>query len=364
MADQNPLPPGQIPVPLEYLQRFLEDPEAAAVDWLAVPQPVISPFFRDLNRISGCIKDYPNPLNWDTYAIDPEFIAKDDFPRFIHCDLSIRRDAVGISMCHVPHFVELQIRTNEGEIQSQPMPFIKFDLCARLKPRPEFSEREIDYDAILGIFLELARRNFRIDQGIVTFDRFQSHWMISTLRKEGFICSLLSVDYTTSRVIIDWNSSPYYIKKEPLPREPSACYVLGRDLMYQNRLSLPQIPLWIDRQTTWFEREVLGTTWDEKKERAGKAEGETDDLLQSILGAAFNAHNNADRLPIDAKNILPAEDGDSWYSTLSKGDPDLGIEPREDLVSDDDIIDPSIGYIPDDRDIGFLSAQDRFREMF
>jgi len=267
-------------------------------------------------------------------------------------------------MCHVPNYIVLPIRTPEGGIVSQPMPVVKFDLVARLRPRMEFGEREIDYDAILGIFLELRRRNFRIEKGLITFDRFQSHWMISTLRREGFICSLLSVDHTTSRVLIDWNNPPYWISKESLPREPAACYVLGRELMYQGRMLLPEIPLWIDGRTSWYEREVLGTMWDEKKLKAVKAEGESDDLLQAILGAAFNAHNNAEKEPMSFEESSKEIQQDNWYDSISKGDAALGIEKREDIAADEDLIDPDLGYVPDDIDYEFLILQDRFNELF
>lgn len=367
MTDKTPNKtpqPGLIDVPIEYFARFQEDPESAARDWLALPSPAISPFFRDLSKISNCIKGYPNPIDWDTYALDSDLVAKNEHSRFIHCDLSINRDAAGLAMCHVPRYIELQIRTPEGSVQSQPMPVVQFDLVARLKPRPEFGEREIDYDAILGILLELRRRNFRIEKGLITFDRFQSHWMISTLRREGFICSLLSVDHTTSRVLVDWDKPPYYVAKEPLPREPAACYVLGREMMYQNRLLLPEIPLWVDGRTTWFEREALGTMWDGEKGKAGKAAGESDDLLQAILGAAFNAHNNAEKEPMSVEDSAKEIEQDTWYDTIADGSEILGIAKRDDIASGDELVDDDLGYVPDSSDVEFDAMQDRFNEIF
>lgn len=359
--NENP-PKSVIKVPLEFLKPFLDDPESAARDWLAVPRPSISPFFRSIDKISDCIKDYKNPLNWKTYALDSSLVAKDDHQRFMHIDLSTRRDAVGISMCFVHSFTQKTIKSPDGSFSAQPMPIIKFDFVGRLSPRPEFSEREINYEAILAIILDLDSRGFNLRGGIISFDRFQSHWLLMTLKKEGFICTLLSIDYTRSKKIIDFDRPPDYIRKEPITREPSACYVLGRDLFYQDRMILPSVPLWYDKQTNWLEREAMGTMWDESNQRAVKGEGEVDDLLQSILGSAFHAHNNASTPPLDQKELTHEEDS-SYYEIFTKGDNALGIEGRPDLASSEDMIDPELGYVPDDNDPEFQQLQDKFLDM-
>jgi hypothetical protein len=348
-------------IPVEALPYFLSDPEEAARDLLGLPSAAISPFFRNMAAIAAAEKGYPNPIDWNTYVFDDSFHAKTNDPCFMHVDLSINRDAAGASMCHISERTERTIRAKEGGTSTVSLPVAHFDFVARLKPRPEFGEREIDYDALLHLFMEVERRGFNLKRGLITFDRFQSHYLMSTLQKEGFLCGLLSVDHTTSKVVIDWSNPPHFVSRVSCPREPAACYVAGRDSLYQGRLELPVLPRWMDGTTSWFEREAIGTMWDKEKQKAHKAEGESDDLLQSILGANFNAINNSETIVLSKSQMAIQED--DWYDDLQSGNAVLGMPGRDDIVGSNDMIDEDLGYVPDDRDPQFNALQDRFNEL-
>jgi len=348
-------------IPVEALPYFIDDPEEAARDLLGLPSAAISPFFRNMSAITDADKGYPNPIDWDTYVFDDSFHAKTNDPCFMHLDLSINRDAVGAAMCHVSKRTERTIRAAQGGTSTVSLPVSHFDFVGRLRPRPEFGEREIDYDALLFMVMEVERRGFNLKRGLITFDRFQSHYLMSTLRKEGFLCDLLSVDHTTSKVIIDYSNPPTFVRRVPCPREPAACYVTGRDCLYQGRLELPSIPRWMDGRTSWFEREAIGTMWDKDKQKAHKAEGESDDLLQSILGANFNAMNNSDSVVVTKEQM--EIDEDNWYDELQTGNVAMGLPGRSDIIGASDQIDSELGYVPDDRNPEFDMLQDRFNEI-
>lgn len=139
---------------------------------------------------------------------------------------------------------------------------------------------------------------------------------------------------------------------------------MGRDAIYQERLEIPKIPLWLDGRMNWFERECMSTLWDEKTQKAKKGEGESDDLLQAILGASFNAHNNAERSVLTEDDLKKMTSDDPWYRDLSRGNAQMGIEQRSDIADKEDTVDPELGYVVDDRDMEFDQLNAKFNEIF
>jgi hypothetical protein len=122
--------------------------------------------------------------------------------------------------------------------------------------------------------------------------------------------------------------------------------------------------MWHDNRVNWFERECIATQWDENTQKAKKSEGESDDLLQSVLGANFNAHCNADRLTLTPQDMRDMEGRDDYYQNLAAGDIMLGQAPRADIASDDDMVDPELGYVPDTTDYEWEALNQEFNELF
>jgi hypothetical protein len=332
----------KIQIPIEFLPFFKENPDRATLEYLSVPAGSTNPFFRNPEKIVEAMQrgsKHSNPIDEATYQFDSGFRTKDHIPRYMHIDLAINRDAVGISMCHAAGFETRKVGNKELSL-----PRITFDFVGRLIPRTEFGEKEVNYNAIQDLVDELAfKRKFNLEEGLITFDRFQSHMLITNIRGMGIPCGLLSVDRTATRVLVDFKSDGY-IRRESVPKEPSAAMGALRDAAYQDRLEFPQMSM-ADEYRTWIEKEVDECQWDADKQKAVKIEGGSDDVLQAAAGAAYNCTNNAclTHVPEDLRHEEQMAE-ERFYDEIGRNAP-LSEERK---VNRD-------GYVED----GFSAYQDR-----
>ena len=324
-------------VPIEFLPFFEADPVNAAMEYLSHPSGAVNPFFRDIGKVAQVVHpEIPNPLNWETYTFDSDFRAVDDpRPRYAHMDLAINNDGAGVAMCHEDGWKGVHRRQEDGRFEEVLLPQVKYDFAGVLRPRKSYGEREINYDAIMGMIFDLVDRGFNLMGGLITFDRFQSHHMKTTLTAAGFNVGLLSIDHTTSKLLIDY-SKPERVRKEPIQRQPGAAMMALRDCCYQDRAVLCDLPEHSDMEgITWLEKEARECQADthnaQNLVKAVKVEGGSDDLLQAVAGACFNCVNNA--LPTDESVMDPAGQAQeqSFYSqfrTAGEGNriPDHVIE--------------------------------------
>jgi len=285
-----------VEVPIEYYTAFLEQPERACIELLSIPSGSVNPFFRNSEKIQIAVEKgrrNPNPLDESTYQFSADFKSEDDAERYMHIDLAINGDSVGIAMCHATDFETRLIRMpGEDEAKEVPLPILKFDFMGRLSPRVEYGEHNMSYTAIEEMISDLSyNRGFNLFEGLITFDRFQSHQLSQTIQGMGIPCGLLSVDHTTSKVIVDF-SKPGYISKVGTPREPAAAMVSLRDAIYREAVTFSDVEMYDDYRN-WIEKELDECQWDGQKGKAIKMDGGTDDLLQAVAGAAFNCINNA-----------------------------------------------------------------------
>jgi len=286
-------------IPIEWLPFFEEDPVKAAMEYLSYPSGSVNPFFRDSGKVRFAIKeDRPNPLNWETYTLDPLFQAgtSDRRPRYMHVDLAINNDGAGIAMSHCAGFKAIVQRKDDGEFGEVLLPIVDIDFAGILRPRLDRGEREIDYDAILELIFDAEDRGFNLRSGVITLDRFQSHQFKKTLFKQGFNVGALSVDHTTSQLIVDYDK-PERVRKESVSRQPAAVQLALRDALYQDRCNCCQIAMHPVRKMSWLEKEAGETQADysgaQRLLKAVKVEGGSDDLIQAIAGAVYNCSNNA-----------------------------------------------------------------------
>lgn len=313
-----------VDIPLEFLPFFDEEPERAVLEYLSIPVGSTNPFFRNSQKVRDAISrglGRVNPIDEKTYLFDSDFKSRDDNPRYMHIDLAINRDAVGISMCHASGFSKSRVTDDKGNEVIVNVPYVKFDFTARLKPRVEYGERDMDFEAVLEIIRNLNfDRGFNLEDGLVTFDRFQSHTLMKQLKDLGIPCALLSIDHTISKVIVD-HSKDDFIRRESLSRQPSAAMGALRDVLYEERVDFPQIPAY-DEIRTWLEKEADEIQWDGEKQKAVKMEGGSDDLIQSIAGSVFNCVNNAQLVG----DVGPVNDRDGeqkeedFYKELGRGE--------------------------------------------
>lgn len=203
-----------IEFPGEYELQILEDVDGALRDIAGVATFGVTPLIRDRKSVYDAIHDQrAHPFTKESIVLDiVDDVRIDEFfdlksvcftrgsrwvprinpghPRFIHGDLSLTQDCLGLSMGHVAGTVR-NARTNaDGTISEVVNPFIIIDFMLRVVP-PVNSE--IDLGKVRGFILYLARL-FQVAR--VTFDRFQSAEMIQLLGKMKIEAGHQSVDKT------------------------------------------------------------------------------------------------------------------------------------------------------------------------
>lgn len=272
-----------IQIPIELVNEFLTNPLNSLRDYASIPTDAISPFFPDIRRLDKCLTPY-NPFDSTLRCFDEDFACKDEFFRYIHIDLGWKKDGLGISMCHIPYWVEsekVQEDKEKGiyEVVKVIQPFIKFDFVGRIISA---EKSEILISSAQEIIFELAyKRGFYIH--LITFDRFESVQTVQTLREKGFVAAHLSVDRTAYKIKIDYDKQDL-VDRVSTDKQYNAAYECLRYAIQEERIEIPEHPDW--------EQETRGLEYLADKDKVIKSPHSSDDLVQSIAGAAFNASNN------------------------------------------------------------------------
>jgi hypothetical protein len=188
---------------------FKRNPVDAAQRFGCDPPEMVDAFFRDPHRVRQCFKGFWERQfegtdderlrlreNEALVPINPDgtfkrwFKAEDEFTRFIHVDLGLKRDRAALVMVHSPGTRRVEVEYQKYEN----LPVIKMDLAYYWEAQPG---QEIDFSNIRE-FIRLLARKFPI--GLVTFDRWQSVDMQQILNRRGIPCDQHSVkknDYDT-----------------------------------------------------------------------------------------------------------------------------------------------------------------------
>jgi hypothetical protein len=117
-------------------------------------------------------------------------------PRYVHIDVGLRHDALGLAMCHLCGSEETEKINAMGEVENEAIPHVFVDLLLQVKCRPG---DQIDLMKVVRFVRYLAQF---CGYGIagISFDQFQSAQPSQILAKLGFEVSYVSVDR---------NESPY-----------------------------------------------------------------------------------------------------------------------------------------------------------
>jgi hypothetical protein len=169
---------------------------------MAEPPEMVDAFFRDPMRVRHCfdgiwkVIDKGTPKekeilteNHDLFPLNEDgtfkdwFRANDDHPRFIHVDLALKRDKIGLVMCHSPGIRKIQVSGDQWDM----LPVVKMDLAHFWSARPG---EEMDFSAVREFIYLLAKR-FPI--AMVTLDRWNSADFIQTLNRRGIYAEMHSV---------------------------------------------------------------------------------------------------------------------------------------------------------------------------
>lgn len=318
-----------VEVPIEFYENFRDDPVTAWQSYGSIPRESEFPYFEDRRAVHDMVdKDRLNPLN-DRLEFVPDFLCADDNYRFMHIDLGWTHDACGISMCYVSDWIKVRVRREDisGDFyfSTEFRPVFTFDFLCTIQP-DDFGG-EIIFEHVRRLIYEVNARGFPIL--LITFDRFQSVDTMQILRRgtddvPGFICANLSLDRTTTYPVIDVSKPEKYRKVSVDSGKYAnlAVWRHGKSAINTRRIHLPVYKPQTDTLVynaigtasnvddfgrkldetdyiTLVEREALGATFDSKALKVKEAPRGSIDLLESVLGAAFNANNNVTEFEID-----------------------------------------------------------------
>lgn len=184
-------------IPEEYRSEFDRDLMNAMRDIAGVSTLALFPFFYSREQVAAMFDDYPSVLSELTtdftdppIKVLPSRFWRPELPRWIHIDLSVRKDSTGMSCACVPGFAS--ISRGDGPEDYEVLPQFRFDFQLAIRP-PKGGE--ILFYKIRSLIYALR------DQGLnvkwVSLDSFQSSDMIQILRQNNFITGELSMDTST-----------------------------------------------------------------------------------------------------------------------------------------------------------------------
>lgn len=289
-------------IPIELINAFIVNPLGALRDYACIPTNAISPFFTDYDKLDTAVGPY-NPFNSVTREFDSDFYCNDEYFRYMHVDLAVKKDGIGISMCHIPRWVNVKrvIENKEKGIHEEIeviQPFIKFDFVGRILAE---NRSELLISTAQDIIFDLSyQRNFYIH--LITFDRFESMQTVQTLREKGFNVGHMSIDRTAFKLVVNYEKDENY-EKVSTDKQYNAAMECLRYAVQETRIQVCPHEDW--------EKETRGLEYLSDKDKVVKSPHTSDDLAQSIAGAAFNAANNEQ--PDMEEKELPVEVQDDKY---------------------------------------------------
>jgi len=309
-------------IPYDYYERFDLDPFEACRNILSIPLGAVNPFFKSFDSVKRCIDyDTVNPFDDSVMMFDANFIAPDTNPRYMHIDLAIKRDSIGVSMAHVPKFVDI-LRSIDGVERYTKMPIIKYDFIGKITA--DKGDELLISDVRDLIINEIARRGYNIR--LISLDLFGSLQLVQTLSNEGYAVDFLSLDRTTSLLIVDF-SKPNRVRRESTKGSTLAAWNCFRDAMIEGRIITPYLPA--------LETEIKHA---ERRIKSGKVKIECQskelslDLLESMAGTCYNATNNEREFFLSKDSVFGDEDvrASSFYKNMGRD-----IESNKFIIQDD-----------------------------
>jgi hypothetical protein len=201
-----------VEIPLELRKMFDEDIDQALRDTAGVATFNVSPLIRDRSSVYDAVHEgMKHPFARqevicdiaDDVLIEEHLLVRQltrvvssknvprlnpKCPRFIHVDIGLTNDALGIAMGHVAGTVRTERTNAEGLLSTVVNPYIIMDFMLRVRAP---AGGEVDLSKIRAFILFL-KRIFPLAK--VTFDQFQSSDSIQILKKRNIDAGHQSVD--------------------------------------------------------------------------------------------------------------------------------------------------------------------------
>lgn len=290
---------GIIKVPGKYYNRFKSDPYESSRNILSIPLGALHPLFSDISKVDSCLlKDINNPFDSDSMSFDEDFYPDDFSPRYMHIDIGISHDSLGVSMVHVKDWKKVEVHKKKDGLTVSNLPVFKIDFLGKVEPAKNEDIRVSDIREL--IIYELDDRGFPLD--LITYDKFGSLESRQMLRDEGFNIGKLSLDRTTSYPVVDY-SKRNNIKTVSTKQNYSAAWDCLYDAIQQKRAIIP-FNSSFRYESRHAEKKVKGN----KVKIDAPSNDITLDLLESVAGSMFNTMNNERYTEIDDSDIENEED--------------------------------------------------------
>jgi len=166
-------------VPVEYRAEFARNQMRALRDLAARPAEAFTPFLPDSDVLERAVDEGLEA------AVDADGrvrtgVVRGRWPRYVHVDLGLKRDACGLAMAHC-----------EPGSEGGRAPLVVVELIHRVTP-PEGGE--VEFAGVRELVVALARAGWPIAQ--VSYDGYQSVDSRQILRRQGLSVKLVSVDRT------------------------------------------------------------------------------------------------------------------------------------------------------------------------
>lgn len=263
-----------ISVPTEYLVAFQQDINEALKDISgisSVSTNKLIPYAGKIEKIFNYNRNSPlmveqiqlsldSPDDIRDYLDDIRILKKDlHRPRFVHVDIGLKGDALGLAIVHVDHETIIERYTETGQIKQIVENSYYVDLLLSIKAVPG---SEIPLYKVREFLLWL-HTSLGMKLKAITYDGFQSADSIQLLKVAGFNAGLLSVDRT------------------------DVPYLNLRSCILENRLD--------SYDNTILRTELYDLEYDRKKGKVDhpmiKLDGlpGTKDLSDGLAGAVYNA---------------------------------------------------------------------------
>lgn len=193
--------------------------------------------------------------------------------RYMHIDLALTGDSLGIALCHISgwkniykqkvEYEQLDDKNNYKPEDEIKIPIIAYDFMLRINPPKK--PNKISLSKVRDFIIFLANE-YHIKFGLITADQFQSVQLLQELQELGFPTAGLSVD-----------------------RTPDA-YLAFTDLVYEERV--------IMYNYAPFKQELFSVVYYPALKKVDHIAGGSKDVADAVVGAAFNAVRAQDKTDV------------------------------------------------------------------
>lgn len=245
-----------------------------------VSSSMIHPFSRKKLVLSTTVEPTQDGyLPIKSYLLNGVSFANPKLKRFIHLDLALTGDSVGIACCYISGWKSIyKQESNYGTLDDNPngliedeikIPVISYDFM--LKIDPPHKPNKISLGKIRD-FIVYLKRTVGLNIDTITADQFQSAQMLQELDELGFKTAGLSVD-----------------------RTPDA-YLTFTNLVYEDRVRFYEYEP--------FREELFTVIYYPAKRKVDHPSKGSKDVADAVVGSAFSAVRSLDKTDVTDTSLV------------------------------------------------------------